>query len=73
MKDKKYCKVRDHCHDTRECRGAARSLCNLNFSVPKKIPIAFHNGSNHDYHFIIKELAEKFEKKFACLRENTEK
>ena len=73
VKDKKYCKVRDHCHYTGECRGAAHSLCNLNFSVPKQIPIAFHNGSNHDYHFIIKELAEKFEKQFACLRENTEK
>ena len=22
----------------------------------------FHNGSNYDYHFIIKELAKKFEK-----------
>ena len=26
----------------------------------KKIPIVFHNGSNYDYHFIIKELAEEF-------------
>ena len=25
-----------------------------------KKPIAFHNGSNYDYHFIIKELAEEF-------------
>ena len=24
----------------------------------KKIPIVFHNRSNYDYHFIIKELAE---------------
>ena len=39
----------------------------------KKKFIAFHNGSNFDYHFIIKELAEEFEKQFACLRENTEK
>ena len=27
-------------------------------SVLKKIPIAFHNGSNYDHHFIIKEFAE---------------
>ena len=27
-----------------------------------KIPIVFHNGSNYDYHFIIKELAEEFKK-----------
>ena len=39
----------------------------------KKIPIVFHNGSNYDYHFIIKELAEEFKKQFTCLGENTEK
>ena len=33
----------------------------------------FHNGSNYDYHFIIKELAEEFKKQFTCLGENTEK
>ena len=30
-------------------------------------------GSNYDYHFIIKELAEEFEGQFTCLGENTEK
>ena len=39
----------------------------------KKIPIVFHNGSNYDYHFIIKELTEEFKKQFTCLAENTEK
>ena len=73
VKDKKYCKVRDHCHYTGEYRGAAHSICNLKYSVPKKIPIVFHNGSNYDYHFIIKELAEEFKKQFTCLGENTEK
>ena len=73
MKDKKYCKVRDHCHYTRQYRGAAYSIYNLKYSVPKKIPIVFHNGSSYDYHFIIKELAEKFEEQFTCLGENTEK
>ena len=33
----------------------------------------FHNGSTYDYHFIIKELACKFEGNFECLGENTEK
>ena len=56
MKDKKHRKVRDHCHYTREYRGAARSISNSKYSVPKKIPIVFHNGSNNDYHFIIKEF-----------------
>ena len=41
--------------------------------MPKKIPLVFHNGSNYDDHFIIKELAEKFKKQFSCLGENTEK
>ena len=73
MKDKKYRQVRDYCHYTGEFRGAAHSICNLKYSVPKKIPIVFHNGSNYDYHFIIKELAEEFRKQFTCLGENTEK
>ena len=60
MKDKKYCKVRDHCHYTGKFRGAAHSICNLKYSIPKKIAAVFHNTSNYDYHFIIKELAEKF-------------
>ena len=60
MKDKKHRKVRDHCHYTGEYRGAADSIYNLKYSVPKNIPIVFHNGSNYDYHFIIKELGEEF-------------
>ena len=31
------------------------------------------NGSNYDYHFITKELANEFEGQFECLSENTEK
>ena len=73
LKDKKYCKVRDHSHFTGEYRGMAQSICNLKYSVPKKIPIVFHNGSNCDYQFIIKELSEEFRKQFTCLGGNTEK
>ena len=54
-------------------RGGVHSICNLKYSVPKEISIVFHNGSNYDNHFIIKELAEKFKKQFTCLGENTEK
>ena len=71
LKIKKYPKVRDHCHCTGEYRSAAYSVCNLKYSVPKEIPIAFHNGSNYDYHFIVQELAEKFELQFTCLGETT--
>ena len=68
-----YCKVRDHCHYTGEYRGAAHSICNLKYSVPKKIPVVFHNGCNDDFNFILKEVAEKIKKQFTCLGENTEK
>ena len=73
MKDKKYCKVRDRCHDAGVYRGAVQSICNLRNSVPEKCPIAFHNGSNYDNHFIIKEIVEEFKRLFIYLGENTEK
>ena len=60
LKDKKYLKVKDHSHYVAEYRGAAHGICNLKYSLPKHVPIAFHNGSNYDYHFIITELAEAF-------------
>ena len=44
LENEKYRKVRDHCHYTGEYRSAAHSICNLKYSVPKKIPIVFHNG-----------------------------
>ena len=50
-----------------------QSICNLKYSVPNKIPVAFNNGSNYDYNFIIEESAEEFEKQFTCLGGNTEK
>ena len=71
--DKKYHKVKDHCHYTGKYRGAAHDICNLRYKTPKEIPIVFHNGFTYDYHWIIKELVNKFEGKFECLGENTEK
>ena len=44
--DKNYRKIRDHCHYAGEYRGAAHRICKLKYSVPKKMPIVFHNGSN---------------------------
>ena len=41
MKDNKYCKVANHCHYTGEYRGATHSICNLKYSVPKKISVVF--------------------------------
>ena len=72
VKDKKYCKVRGHCHYPGGYRGPADRIYNSKDSVPKKIPMSLHNGSSHDYHSIIKELAEEFEKQFNCLEETVE-
>ena len=59
-KDKTFRKVRDYCHYTEKYRGAAHSICNLEYSVPNEIPRVFHNELKYDYHFIIKELVEDF-------------
>ena len=61
MQDKKYFKVRDHRQYTAE------------YGVPKTIPIAFHNGFNYDYHFIMKELTEEFKNQLSFLGEKAVK
>ena len=78
-------KVRDHCHYTGKYSGAAHSACNLQYKVPKTIPVVFHNGSNYDFHLIINQLPKDFNSliinqlvqdfngPFSCLGENTEK
>ena len=37
---------------------ATHSMFNLKYSVPKEILVVFHDVSNYDYHFTIKELAK---------------
>ena len=66
-KDKKYYKGRDHCHYTDGYKGATRSICNLKYSISKETTLLFHNTSNYDYHFIIKEVAEEFEENLLVL------
>ena len=60
-------KVRDHYHYTGRYRGAAHSICNLRYKIPKEIPVVFHNSSTYDYHFIIKQLTKEFKGNFDCL------
>ena len=60
-------------YHTEEYRDATHSIWNLKCSVPKTIPITFHNGSNYHYHLVIKELAEKIEKQITCLGKNADK
>ena len=62
--NKKYHKGhidRVHFQYTGKFRGAAHNICNLRYKTPKEISIVLHNGSEYDYHFIIKELAKEFE------------
>ena len=48
------------------------SICNLNYNLSKEIPTDFRNGFNYDCRFIIKELAEEFEKKYLFRRKQQE-
>ena len=66
-KDKKYHKVRDHGRYTGEFRGSAHTICNLKYSAHKEILIVVRNRFKYDYHFVIKEEAEEYEKEFTCL------
>ena len=65
-------KVKDHCHYTGIFRGAAHSKCNLDYNIPKDIPIIIHNSS-YDTHFTINQLAEEFKGELDCIGENMEK
>ena len=56
--EKEYHKVKDHFHFTGKYRGVAHVICNLKEIIPRKCPVVVHNGSNYDYHFIIKELVK---------------
>ena len=54
-KDRKYCKVINYYHYIAEYRVTEHSICKLKCSMIKEITIISCNGSNCDYHFIIKE------------------
>ena len=72
--NKRYQKLRDHCHYTGKYRGAAHDIFNLRYKKPKEIPLVFHNSSTtYDYRFIIKQLAIEFNGQLEGLGENTEK
>ncbi|KAF0709819.1 Uncharacterized protein FWK35_00030838, partial [Aphis craccivora] len=51
-----YFIVRDHDHLTGLYRGAAHNRCNLNYKVPKFIPVFFYNFSGYDSHLLVREL-----------------
>ena len=65
-------KIKDHCHYTGKFRRAAHSKYNLNYKIPKYIPIIIHNAS-YNTHFIINPLAEEFKGELDFIGENMEK
>ena len=65
-------KVRDHCHMSGDFRGAAHPTCNLNYQIPKNIPLIIHNSKGYDSHFIIKYLNDKVFKKCDLIPKNSE-
>ena len=46
---------------------AAHSIFNLKYRELEKNSKIFYNRTNYDYHFIVKELAEEFERQFTSL------
>ena len=65
-------KFKDHCHYTGKFTGTAHSKCNLNYKVPKDIPIIIHNAS-YGTQFIINQSAEEFKSELNCIGENMKK
>jgi hypothetical protein len=49
-------KVHDHCHLTGNYRGPACNKCNINYKLPRFIPVILHNLSGYDAHFIVPQL-----------------
>ena len=46
-------KVRNHCHITGKCRGAAHWSCNVNLKLTKNVFIIFHNLKGYDSQLIM--------------------
>ena len=65
-------KVRDHCHVTGICRGAAHWSSNINLQLTKKAPVIFHNLIFYNSHLIFREL-NKFDVKTDVIPNGLEK
>ena len=59
-KDKNHRKMKDHCHYKDKYKGDVHGICNLKYSILKENHVAFHNESNHDYKFTVKEFEGEF-------------
>ena len=65
-------KVRDHCHVNGKFRGADQWSCNINFQLPKKVPVIFHNLRGYGSHLIFNDLS-KFDVKIDVIPNGLEK
>ena len=54
-------------------KGTAHSICKFKYTTQRDTPVVIHNGSNYDFHLIIKELAEEFREEIHCIHEDREK
>ena len=63
---------KDQNHLTGEFRGAAHNQCNLQYQLPKFVPVIFHNLSGYDSHLFIKQLG-KSHGSINCIPKNDEK
>ncbi len=66
-------RVRDHCHITGKFRGAAHSVCNLNFRFRPRIPVMFHNLRGYDAHLIMQGLGKLKGEPLTAIPNNMEK
>ena len=66
-------RVRDHCHITGVFRGAAHPTCNIQYKLPKKIPVVLHNLKNYDGHIIMQGMKRVGKEKIKCIPNNMEK
>ena len=64
-------RVRDHCHLSGMCRGAAYEVCNLKYKVPMFFAVVFHNLSGYDSHLFIRTLRNS-EGDISCIPNNDE-
>jgi len=65
-------KVKDHCHLTGKYVGPAHNKCNVNYKLPKYIPVIFHNLKGYDSHILLNALRSNT-MKISCIPINMEK
>ena len=66
-------RVRNHCHITGQFLGAAHSVCNLNFKIPKHVPVFFHNMSGYDCHHLMQGFGKYKNAKMSCIATTSER